>query len=67
MCEICRDTCDEVLAVNIHSIHFSPANVDAAKMWRDDREAFKKIARKHVNKVKLIVQQSVIIYIFLAY
>ena len=32
---------------------FSPANVDAAKLWRDDRDQFKKIARKHVNKVTL--------------
>ena len=28
----------------------SPANVDAAKMYRDDREAFNKIAHKHVRK-----------------
>lgn len=27
----------------------SPANVDAAKMWRDDRDKFKKIAHKHVR------------------
>ena len=35
-------------------IFVSPANVDAAKMWRDDRNQFKKIARKHVNKVNNI-------------
>jgi len=28
----------------------SPANVDAAKMWRDDRAQFRKIARRHCNK-----------------
>jgi len=27
----------------------SPANVDAAKMWRDDREKFAKIAQDHVR------------------
>ncbi|TRY72017.1 hypothetical protein TCAL_09606 [Tigriopus californicus] len=27
----------------------SPANVDAAKMWRENREDFKKIAHKHVR------------------
>lgn len=31
---------------NIHS----PANVDAAKMWRDNREEFFKIASIHVDK-----------------
>jgi len=28
----------------------SPANVDAAKMYRDDRKAFRKMAHKHVRK-----------------
>ena len=27
----------------------SPANVDAAKMWREGRDEFKKIAHKHVR------------------
>ena len=27
----------------------SPANVDAAKMWRDDREKFAKMAQDHVR------------------
>ena len=27
----------------------SPANVDAAKMWREARDEFKKIAHKHVR------------------
>ena len=27
----------------------SPANVDAAKMYRDDRDAFKKRAHQHVR------------------
>ena len=27
----------------------SPANVDAAKMWRDDREKFGKMAQDHVR------------------
>jgi ubiquitin-protein ligase len=31
---------------NIHS----PANVDAAKMWRDNRDEFFKIASIHVGK-----------------
>ena len=34
---------------------FSPANVDAAKMWRDDRAQFRKIARRHCNKVNYFV------------
>ncbi len=28
----------------------SPANVDAAKMWREDRKKFNEIARKAVRK-----------------
>ena len=28
----------------------SPANVDAAKMYRDDRRSFRKMAHKHVRK-----------------
>jgi ubiquitin-conjugating enzyme E2 G2 len=28
----------------------SPANVDAAKMWREDRNKFNEIARKTVRK-----------------
>ena len=27
----------------------SPANVDAAKMWRDDRKKFADIAQEHVR------------------
>ena len=28
----------------------SAANVDAAKMWREEREKFREIAEKHVRK-----------------
>lgn len=28
----------------------SAANVDAAKMWRDERSRFEEIAEKHVRK-----------------
>lgn len=28
----------------------SPANIDAAKMWRDDREQFNKIVRQNVRE-----------------
>jgi ubiquitin-protein ligase len=28
----------------------SPANIDAAKMWRDDRQSFMEKAKKNVTK-----------------
>ena len=37
----------------------SPANIDAAKMWRNDRNAYKAKVRHTVELSKTVAQQSV--------
>ena len=38
----------------------SPANVDAAKMYRDDRRGFRKLAHKHTRKSLGITEEEAV-------